>query len=463
MDSSTQNASIESNDENILQIPDKYRYSTRHVYNTLTRRLEAYGPDAVEDTVKIYNHENQKFVSDTLLKFSVHNFIKEFSRYYRNPMGTLKVFDALKRTKKHLFLTTIIARHADTCGRQWLMNYFVELSTSVKQYCERDSLESFTKTLDLQDTTSFQEDLFLIHYHQWDIVRWLLKKNHINADITGQHKVNLLNELTDPDCLFRFDFIWEIPVDVFAGIMHPTTINGEEGRKDSYPLHNIARCQNSNQLYEEILKLNPDVNVKNELRLLPIETYLFETCFPQRLNSSIITKLTPTQGISTKMFLKLVASWLTCQRLHDDTDSALDTILDLLNFRPNEETEYLEIFVNADLSVVGINFMVLSLDHLNIFLEVMAECWWNWNEVNFVFFERGSEQVDQRKMINEYRNKVPTLKEICIRKIRCSVGFLTQENLEQLRLPPTLQKEISLVNLRNLVLRQLSTKRPAPH
>ena len=90
----------------------------------------------------------------------------------------------------------------------------------------------------------------------------------------------------------------------------------------------------------------------------------------------------------------------------------------------------------------------------------MAECGLNLNDVNFSFSKRRTEPVDQRKMINEYKNKVLTLKQICIRKIRYSVGFLTQENLEQLRLPPRLQKEISLVNLRNLVLRQLTSEEP---
>ena len=164
MDSSTQNASTESNEENILQNPDSY--STRDVYNALLRRLEDYGPDAVEETVKNFYEVNRKLVSDTLLKFSVHNFIEEFKIDYWRPMPLLAVLNTLERTKNHLFLTTIIARHADTCGRQWLMNYIVELSTSVGQYCQLDSFDRFTKTHDLKDITSYQEDLYLIHYKQ---------------------------------------------------------------------------------------------------------------------------------------------------------------------------------------------------------------------------------------------------------------------------------------------------------
>ena len=168
------------------------------------------------------------------------------------------------------------------------------------------------------------------------------------------------------------------------------------------------------------------------------------------------------------MFLKLVIFWLNCGRLHDDINESLNTILDRVNFQPIEENEFIEIYVSAKrLSfarlILQSRKVRISPDHVHFILEVMAELTLKLGEVNFVFWKIPTGPALQRRLIDEYRNKVPTLKQICIRKIRYSVGFLTQENLERLRLPPKLQKEISLAYLRKLILRQLNSKRTTSH
>ena len=452
------------NSSTINTLEDSSSMNTTEFYQNLLSIVKDDGLDAAEkELLETIKYDHGSFMNTLLLPYSVRMFIEQLIQKNTNFKTRNDIITALAKAKHHMNLATIIARHADSRGRLWLMEQMKELQIKYvyKLHPHFHGLKKFVYNLHLEDILiSFPEDLFFVYFHQWDLLRWLLEKGHVNVAATTQCERNIFNELVDP---IRIGAHTQIPPDIFAQLIHPTTMN-RKGRDGNYPVHHLAMLKNSNQLYEIFLTSDIDINVRNKCPQLPLEVYLFNTFPPQTLSTTIIKKLSPSQGIPLKLFFKLLIFWLNCSLPQGDVRSLVSTLIVRLNFLPVKSDERIGLWIVGNIQQyldfiktdTIRNRVWMTTNQLDFMLSVLNECRLRCDEVYFWFYTNFRNRDILRTEITNWGKKELNLREICVRNIRSSFSCpLTMDNIKKLPLPVLMQDLISLNDLIELVCTKL--------
>ena len=303
----------------------------------------------------------------------------------------------------------------------------------------------------------------------WNVVRWALDAG---ADVSD----NGVCQFLPIDAVFAFNNLGQIPDDIFASLLHPTTIHHRiipwsdpavPDTEKPMPLHKLVDIHYQPGLIDILLKAGASIDIRNHKQALPMDVY---ASHPSRIFEDLdeFRQLVPKQGISPSHFLQLLNSYWknNSQQVRSDVGEFVISILyehitlssewhdlTMCQEQNSSGTNTRDLFTlstgGQPLSTMCVCTTISILDlftlcgirarHMPAFQPIP-----NANVQNTACQQRFNELKNKWE---EYRTFVPLLSDHCVRVIRSCLQTASDERVKMLPLPKMLKNDVSLMHV----------------
>ena len=300
----------------------------------------------------------------------------------------------------------------------------------------------------------------------WNMVRWSLD---CGADVSDNGVCRLLPiDAVFADKFNSYPPRSHIPKDIFARLLHPTTVNRPIVEHCQWlPIHVVCKYMYIYPGYHDLIPLLLDagahIDRENSNHQLPMAIYAQSMKIEG--DSFLFRQLVPkSTGISPTLFIKLLRSWklfgldpavqqkhnffksIFCEHLRLSSGWQEFCVFQWILDAPGKITLQVDNQYLLCACVCVIVGIIDVLSKLGIRARSMSEYLSDSKHGealrpgNSLHVQKFSELKEKW---NDYRSFIPSLRLQCVRVIRSSLGIVTDENVQMLPLPKPIHKVIT--------------------